>query len=74
MKQSMDDHLKGLARWQYYHDRLKDRADTELRKVKDAEKIISHYEAQIAEAKRRGLNGFDRAKFLKPKPKKEKTT
>ena len=31
-------------------------------------RAISHYEAQIAEAKRRGVDGFDSERFMKAKP------
>lgn len=50
----------------------KERALERIRnEVTDLDNDTQFYKEQIAEAKRRGLDGFDRDRFMIPKPKKK---
>ena len=69
-KRPMAWHAECLKNWSANVERSREELARAIERLEADEARLAEYEAQIAEAKKRGLAEFDRERFMKPRAKK----
>lgn len=64
-------HREALVNWRLNHERQRQSVDAQQRAFDRAQVNLDFYAAQIAEADKRGVAGFDPDRLMKPRTHKQ---
>lgn len=69
MKLSIKNHADGIINFRASVDEMRRRLARQESELQNQERLLAFSEHQLAEALRRGLDGYDEDKFCKPRKK-----